>query len=282
MPKVDYRFAPVREEWDRWWSQSTVERAVVGLGGYPRLLSLMQKHVPKEGRILEGGCGLGRFVINLRAKGYDVIGVDYCDKAVKAAKRFDNTLSVGLADVLNLPFEANSFDTYLSLGVLEHYEEGPSKGLQEAYRVLKPNGLLFIVGPYYNLFERFHPPERMKQRLARVTFVRQMFRKPELPPKQFWQYRFSPAEIVGYLEASNFKVNHVAPWGQWVILWEFIPLLRSRNTRNLESTIKAYERLGDAERFNTVGKKIDAFLQRWMPWACAHAWCVVARKQNSA
>jgi SAM-dependent methyltransferase len=279
MPKVDYRFAPVREEWDRWWSLSAVEQGIVGLAGYPRLLSLIQKHVPIEGTILEGGCGLGRFVIYLRAKGCDVIGVDYCTNAVEAAKRFDSALPLGVANVLNLPFESNSFDAYLSLGVLEHYEEGPSKGLQEAYRVLRPNGLLFIVGPYYNLFERLYLPGRVKQYLAGLNFVRKMFRKPELSPKQFWQYRFSPAEIVDYLELSNFKVNHVAPWGQWVILWEFIPSLRSQNTWRLESTIRAYEGLGNVERFNTVGKKVDAFLQRWMPWVCAHAWCAVARKK---
>ena len=39
----------------------------------------------------------------------------------------------------------NSISYYISLGVIEHFAEGPKDALDEAYRVLKPGGRLMIL-----------------------------------------------------------------------------------------------------------------------------------------
>lgn len=46
-----------------------------------------------------------------------------------------------------LPFDSGSFDTVLMLQTLEHVEE-PLVALSEAYRVLRPNGLLVVTTPF--------------------------------------------------------------------------------------------------------------------------------------
>ena len=72
------------------------------------------------------------------------------------------------ADILDLPFDANSFDVVLCNHVLEHIEND-KKAMQELYRVLKPNGMgIFQIPQDLNLektYEDFSitsPAERQK------------------------------------------------------------------------------------------------------------------------
>ena len=46
-----------------------------------------------------------------------------------------------------MSFPDNHFDAYLSLGVIEHWEEGPQQAIDEAYRVIKPGGYFFVSTP---------------------------------------------------------------------------------------------------------------------------------------
>ena len=53
----------------------------------------------------------------------------------------------------NIPVESNSFDSVICSEVLEHVRN-PTSILKEAFRVLKPGGLMFICVPF--IF-RIHP-----------------------------------------------------------------------------------------------------------------------------
>jgi ubiquinone/menaquinone biosynthesis C-methylase UbiE len=59
----------------------------------------------------------------------------------------------------NLPFERETFDGVLFATSLDHIEE-PLQALNQAFRVLKPNGYMFIWGSFYNEDE----PEIMRWR----------------------------------------------------------------------------------------------------------------------
>lgn len=50
------------------------------------------------------------------------------------------------ADITNLPFEDNSFDTILCNHVLEHIPDD-TKAMQELYRILKPSGMAILQIP---------------------------------------------------------------------------------------------------------------------------------------
>jgi len=52
-----------------------------------------------------------------------------------------------IADAHNLPFKENSFDNIIMTNLLEHVQE-PQKVVNEAYRVLKPNGLIVVYTPF--------------------------------------------------------------------------------------------------------------------------------------
>ena len=46
-------------------------------------------------------------------------------------------------DKIKLPYDDNSFEAVLSMGVLEHVED-EEKPIKEVYRILKPGGLFFV------------------------------------------------------------------------------------------------------------------------------------------
>ena len=114
---------------------------------YPEKLCayLFQSFGLKKGmKMLEPGCGRGEFLNNFKELGLDVVGVDI---SLEAAN-FKNGLDVRLCDVESeeLPFEDNVFDVIYSKSFIEHLNY-PEKYLEEAYRVLKPNGILLTLVP---------------------------------------------------------------------------------------------------------------------------------------
>ena len=82
-------------------------------------------------RLLDVGCGLGRFRSVIEGKGATWVGVDLTG----------DTCSVN-ADAYRLPFPDESVDGVLSSAVLEHMPE-PVRAVRELHRVIRPGGLLF-------------------------------------------------------------------------------------------------------------------------------------------
>ena len=105
------------------------------------------KYLPISGKIVEAGCGLGRFVKYLTDKGYDVVGVELSEETVRNVKEVDPQLNVIHGDVLNMPFRTNSIDGVIALGVIEHFISGIEDPLKEIYRILKQGGVAVITVP---------------------------------------------------------------------------------------------------------------------------------------
>lgn len=61
-----------------------------------------------------------------------------------------------LGDAEDLPVPSDSFDRYVSAGSIEYWPN-PEKGIEEAYRVIKPGGRALLIGPLEpgNWFSRF-------------------------------------------------------------------------------------------------------------------------------
>ena len=56
-----------------------------------------------------------------------------------------------VCDIENLPFKDNSLDVIVNLAVLEHVPN-PKKVIEEIYRVLKPNGVIYTAFPFMQGF----------------------------------------------------------------------------------------------------------------------------------
>lgn len=100
--------------------------------------------------ILDLGCGVGRNLIPLAKMGFDVSGIDYADEAIKQTKSLleENKLRASLieGDVYKkLPYEDHHFDAIVSIQVIQHaYETDLTNAIKEIYRILKPNGYIFV------------------------------------------------------------------------------------------------------------------------------------------
>lgn len=102
-----------------------------------------------KGDLLEVGCGFGDFTEwCAEALGCRAIGIDPSTEAIaRAQNRFPAaTFFVGVAE--DLPFPDSSFDSIVTLEVVEHLLE-PSRFFLEALRVLRPGGYLVVQTPNY-------------------------------------------------------------------------------------------------------------------------------------
>jgi len=100
--------------------------------------------------ILDVGCGIGGSTLYLAQKfNATAQGVTLSPEQAKRAQERATEANLGervqfqVANALNLPFSDESFDLIWSLESGEHFPD-KAKFLQEAYRVLKPGGMLLM------------------------------------------------------------------------------------------------------------------------------------------
>jgi len=110
------------------------------VGGSIRFLDGVRK-----GKLLDVGCGNGRFLAMMRDLGWEVVGVEPDRQAARIAQeRFGIPVMVGTLEDAN--FSRGSFDAVTINQVIEHVYD-PIALLQACRRVIKPNGQLVVVTP---------------------------------------------------------------------------------------------------------------------------------------
>jgi 2-polyprenyl-6-hydroxyphenyl methylase/3-demethylubiquinone-9 3-methyltransferase len=108
-----------------------------------RLRGILDALGPVRGlRILDLGCGKGRFARVLEAEGASVVGIDLSAAMLAAASDLDRVR----ATARRLPFRSREFDAVLAIEVFEHLDPRHRQSvLEEARRVLRPGGAMAIV-----------------------------------------------------------------------------------------------------------------------------------------
>lgn len=126
-----------------------------------RLRRVLEAIAPLSGgKVLEVGCGPGILLSRLRSSKLELYGLDRCPEMIAEAKKRTAGASVKLTvgRGQQLPFEDQSFDVVLALGVLEYLPE-LKEGLNEIARVAKPNAVIVVsmlnVLSLYRSWERF-------------------------------------------------------------------------------------------------------------------------------
>jgi ubiquinone/menaquinone biosynthesis C-methylase UbiE len=140
---VQKEYSRLAERYDRRWSfyvNATIQE------------TLNRLEIEPWERILDLGCGTGVLIQHLLqiAPKIQIIGIDTSAEMLEIAKQKlpeSVELKVGSAD--NLPFPSNYFDVVVSTSAF-HFFRDPSQVLQEAKRVLKPNGRLVITDWCYD------------------------------------------------------------------------------------------------------------------------------------
>jgi ubiquinone/menaquinone biosynthesis C-methylase UbiE len=100
--------------------------------------------LPAPGRrTVDVGCGEGRLTRDLKALGHRVIGFDASPSLVAAAREFDPSMDLRLADAARLPLEDQSADLVVAFMSLHDIDDMPS-AIREIARILEPGGKLCL------------------------------------------------------------------------------------------------------------------------------------------
>ena len=155
----------------------------------------------KANSVLEVACGTGRVTRHIRNQirpGARFVATDISTDMLEVAKRNlgENSIEFQMADAQALPFPENNFDYVLcQFGLM--FLPDKQKGIQEAYRVLKPGGKLF-----FSTWER----------TAKVPFLKILFNDILLPffnedESSRYVLPFSlhqPGQLIAWMKKSGF------------------------------------------------------------------------------
>lgn len=112
---------------------------------------LIDKYFTAGGRTLDIGCGAGRVAIPLHKRGFQVIGMDYAEKMISAARALDEAIDYRVGDILSTQFEDQEFDNIIfsfnGLMLIGTYEERLI-AMKEIRRILKKSGSFIFTTPY--------------------------------------------------------------------------------------------------------------------------------------
>jgi 2-polyprenyl-3-methyl-5-hydroxy-6-metoxy-1,4-benzoquinol methylase len=187
----------VRKYWEKIWkelkepdpSSQPLERKE-----QYRIMRPFLESFPEGAKLLDAGCGLGEWTVQLHQKGYDVQGMDLASETIKRLRNIFPDINFTTGDIRNTKLGSETFDCIFSWGVFEHFEEGLQPCIKEAHRLLKPGGLLFVSVPYDN----FRHSLRSVRDRGLGKFADKKMR--------FYQWRFTRQELRLELSRADFNV----------------------------------------------------------------------------
>ena len=131
------------------------EPSYVWRSGQERRLRMIEAAVPRlaTARLLEVGCGVGRYVEKLAPLTRLTIGLEYePERAAEAGRRLPGRIVNAAAE--DLPFADGAFDVVLSNEVVEHVTDD-ARSAAEMVRVLARGGRIVLFCP-----NRWYPVEQ--------------------------------------------------------------------------------------------------------------------------
>jgi SAM-dependent methyltransferase len=248
------RYDSTRTAWEKIWETGSVERELDAARSArsQHTQRIYEVYLPKNELILEAGSGLSSILLLLQERGFHVIGMDYAVSALQISHQYDPTLRLYVGDVHVLPHEDNSLGAYLSFGVLEHFEHGMMPALHEAYRVLKPGGVLVLTIPYPNVVHRL------------VTFKRKLRGSSTLNDDEFYESTYTRRQLEQNVTQAGFRVIKTVPTSHSFTLWGLGGPFRGAGY---------YETSPLAENLGNL-------LHRLLPWMFNFTTLVIARKPD--
>lgn len=245
-------YESTRRVWQDIWASASIEAELdaVQSARAQRTMRTYLPFLPKDGLILEAGSGLGAVVITLRRMGYSVVGLDYAENALRAAKSYEPALPLVAGDVHALPAASGALAAYLSFGVLEHFEHGMGPALAEAHRALRPGGVLVLTIPYPNVVHKLAAWRRRGSALA---------------TEGFYESTYSRSALTAAVAAAGFTVVRAVPTSHAFTLWGLGGLFRAPGYY----------------RTSRLAELLGGLLGIVLPWAFNFSTLVIAHKKDT-
>ena len=261
--RITYRRANNKDYWTKRWDDIPADVPMENASAYP--LKYAQLTVKdKDGRILEAGCGAGRILRYYHQRGYNIVGIDFIDIAVRKLKEIDPSLQVEVGDITNLRFPDQSFRHVLAFGLYHNLEHGLDRAISETYRVLQEGGSVCASFRADNIETRL--TDWLAERRARS-------RNANGKPRFFHKMNLTRSEYKQLFVRAGFVVEAVFPVENMPVLYKFA-LFRSAGHRRFDENRARAE----GYRLSWFGRRLQNLLLRFFPDQFCNIYVVIARK----
>jgi ubiquinone/menaquinone biosynthesis C-methylase UbiE len=219
--------------------------------------------------ILEAGCGSGRVYFHYKKQGENIKAFDYSKVAVDNILKAVPDADVVHADITNMPYDDESFNVLLALGVFHGIEDMDTilKGLHECKRVLTGNGnLLFSVR--LNSLENDIIDHRTK------TIYTQKYGPTAFDSFHKWQ--FDPDDVTAMCDKAGLKIEKMQYVRNvsFLFKWEFF-----KNKKYKSKVFNEYKARSTGFKLNVLGSIIDKLLHKFIPRHFSNTIVITATKK---
>ena len=173
------------------------------------LRSIIQTRKPSGGRLLDIGCGYGRFLGSLSSLPWELTGTEISETAIAHVRETVPGATIHHGLIEDVEFEDATFDAITLVAVLEHVKD-PKATLSRIVRWLAPGGVLLVQVPYVAPFIR---AKRV------LPFLPVHFEAPR------HLYDFSPRTLPRYFNEAglaNIKTEIARPYSSVGPIGEFL------------------------------------------------------------
>ena len=271
----------VMEKYDSQWKISFLESEIANCPHYD-IFHIIQKYVTKDKKVLEAGCGLGRWVFYFHRLGYNIVGIDWSQKTVDMLKAYDSNVKIFQGDIRKTNFKNEEFDVILSLGAVENIIEGPVNALSDSFRILKEDGLLIITVTMLSLTRKILNLFKDRLIIIKALFKGKykelnLLKSNNIPDLymnilfennsyNFFNYKFPLNTFISYIKSAGFQILETS-----------IAFYEDGLYQDLGALVGNYDYNKGRIEKNIFGR----ILYKLFPKLFPHMICCVAKKPNN-
>ena len=221
----------IKSGFDGQWQSENIEKHIRNCPS-TQFYPIFEKYIKRGMKILDSGCGAGKWLFFYHRNGFDITGLDWSRKTVDKIKTYDKAVKAVEGDARKTNFTDNEFDVVISIGTTGYDIEGPGKALAENYRILKKDGKLIITVSVLT-------PTRMiiyfikraiqrvqsfllKRKNSKYNTIDELLKKQGqrdcylMPAKDkkgyyFFEYRYTLAAFASQLKKAGFEIIESRP-----------------------------------------------------------------------
>jgi glycosyltransferase involved in cell wall biosynthesis/ubiquinone/menaquinone biosynthesis C-methylase UbiE len=208
--KVQQHFDYYSDTWADFYHQKNLTISHIDLQQRLACCCKILKNIPPSSNVknlLDMGCGSGSSFDEIKNTGnWNIHGIDISPEMVKKAQNVLPDIKVLEANATNIPFQNNTFDTVITLGVLE-YIKNYTVALSETARILKNDGVLIISIP--NKFSVFRILRRIENFIVKPLKIILQLNTTNIKTVPIYHQQWSIKAITKSLKENSYKIKTV-------------------------------------------------------------------------